>query len=92
MISPQQTKIDKMPLELRAILDVDPEEQNCIYKLLGYTKKLFMLYLNIIKYCDKHKLSTEQQKLIVSNIKFSKDFFNIRDEHGDGGISLEDLS
>ncbi len=26
MISPQQTKIDKMPLELRALLDVDPEE------------------------------------------------------------------
>ena len=40
--SPGQDRVDKMPLELRAILNVDPEDGNKIYKLMGLSNKQFL--------------------------------------------------
>ena len=40
--SPGQDRVDKMPLELRAILNVDPEDGNRIYKLMGLSNKQFL--------------------------------------------------
>ena len=81
-----------MPLELRAILDVDPEEDNKIYKLMGQTNKQFLQKKDTIHFMEKHNCSTERQKTLVANMIFSKKFFNIIDDDGTGGVELEELA
>lgn len=85
-------KIHKMPLELRLILDVDPEEQNKIYRLMGLTSLLFLKMNDIRAFMAKRKFSTEQMEVMIKNVKFSKEFFNIMDDDGAGGICLEELA
>ena len=85
-------KIHKMPLELRLILDVDPEESNKIYRLMGLTSLLFLKMNDIRTFMSKRKFSTERMELMIKNVKFSKEFFNIMDDDGAGGICLEELA
>lgn len=81
-----------MPLELRSILDIDPEEENCIYKLMGLSKKQFLIQEESKKFMLKHNFSTARLQALVDNIVFSKQFFGIMDDSGDGGIELEELA
>ena len=89
---PQKIKIDKMPLELRALLDVSPSEQDCVFRLMGLTKILYMKYLDVRKFMVKHNFSSQAMKEMVDNILFSKKFFKIMDEDDAGGISIEELA
>lgn len=85
-------KINKMPLELRLILDVDPEEQNRIYRLMGLTSLLFMKMNDIHDFMKKRKFCTQRMEVMLKNVEFSKEFFNIMDDDGAGGICLEELA
>ena len=85
-------KIHKMPLELRLILDVDPDEQNRIYRLMGLTSLLFLKMNDIRAFMKKRKFNSERMEVMVKNVKFSKEFFNIMDDDGAGGICLEELA
>jgi len=85
-------KINKMPLELRLILDVDPEEQNRIFRLMGLTSLLFLKMKDIYKFMKKRKFCTQRMEVMTKNVKFSKEFFNIMDDDGAGGICLEELA
>jgi hypothetical protein len=58
--SPAQDKINKMPLELRSIIDVDPEEGNRLYKLMGLTDSQFLRNNDTEKFMTKHAFSTER--------------------------------
>lgn len=40
----------------------------------------------------KHNFSTARLQALVDNIVFSKQFFGIMDDSGDGGIELEELA
>ena len=81
-----------MPLELRLILDVDPEEQNRIYRLMGLTSMLFLKMNDIRAFMKKRKFCTQGMEVMINNVKFSKEFFNIMDDDGAGGICLEELA
>ena len=81
-----------MPLELRLILDVDPDEQNRIYRLMGLTSLLFLKMNDIRAFMKKRKFNSERMEVMVKNVKFSKEFFNIMDDDGAGGICLEELA
>jgi Ca2+-binding EF-hand superfamily protein len=41
---------------------------------------------------EKRKLSTERQANLRANIVFSKEFFEIMDDDGTGGIELQELA
>ena len=81
-----------MPLELRLILDVDPDEQNRIYRLMGLTSLLFLKMNDIRAFMKKRKFNSERMEVMVKNVKFSKEFFNMMDDDGARGICLEELA
>ena len=49
-----------MPLELRTIIDVDPEEGNRLYKLMGLTNSQYLRNLDVEEFMNKHNFSTER--------------------------------
>ena len=81
-----------MPLELRTIIDVDPEDENRLYKLMGLTNGQYLRNIDVEQFMNKREFSTERQKTLKSNIQFSKEFFEIIDDDGTGGIELEELA
>jgi hypothetical protein len=81
-----------MPLELRSIIDVDPEEGNRLYKLMGLTDTQFLRNIDTEKFMTQHAFSTERQETLKANILFSKQFFEIMDDDGTGGVELEELA
>lgn len=58
--SPAQERISKMPLELRTIIDVDPDEGNRLYKLMGLTNGQYLRNLDVEEFMNKHNFSTER--------------------------------
>lgn len=91
-VSPTSQKIANMPLQLRRLLDVDPEAEKTVYRLMGLTQNEYLQALDVHKFMRKHKFSTEKQDKMIENVKFSKDFFEIIDDDGTGGILLEELA
>lgn len=89
---PAKNKINKMPLELRVILDVDPEDANKIYRLMGLNTQIFLKMYDIYRWMETHQISTERILTMHKNVTFSKEFFNIMDDDGCGGICLEELA
>ena len=81
-----------MPLEVRQVVDVDPNEKSKIFRLLGLTKKTFLSLTRNFKFLKQRSMPTESIDSMLKNTAFAKEFFNIIDEKGDGGIGLEDLA
>jgi hypothetical protein len=84
--------ISKMPVELRALLGKDPDEENQLHRLMGYNKVNFLKANDTKKFMTAHDFSTDKQRKLVRNIRFSKRFFEIMDGDGGGGIELEELA
>ena len=81
-----------MPLELRAILEVDDDEENKVFKLMGLNEEQFLRQLDQYKFMNVHNFSTDRQRNLRNNMEFSKEFFEIMDDDGEGGIELEELA
>jgi len=52
--------ISKMPVELRALLGKDPDEENQLHRLMGYNKVNFLKANDTNKFMTKHAFSTEK--------------------------------
>ena len=66
MVSPSDEIIAKMPVELRALLSKDPNEENKLFRLQGYNQVQFLKSLEMKDFMKKHNFSTEKLEKTVA--------------------------
>lgn len=68
------------------------ENKQCLYELMGYTKKEYLRRVDELAYLRKHGLSTRAQDLRKRNVQFSQKFFEVIDYEDNDGISDEEFA
>jgi len=49
-----------MPLQLRKLMDYNPEEEKSVYRLMGRTRKEYLQAKEVYKFMKKHNFSTDK--------------------------------
>jgi len=72
------------------ILEAKPELK--LYNLLGQSQAQYINFRKMQKWMRKHNLSDEKQRENINNIQFAREFFEIIDDNGSGGVFLDELA
>ena len=91
-LSPAESKVEQMPLEIKQLLDFDESQLQTIHYLMDLNNNRFLKSNDTYQFMKNHNMKTEKKDKLMENLIFSKQFFNIMDEDGSGTIDLKELS